>query len=75
MRLNAKRVGRSDRAHVGFHRVGDLLEELAGLAPTKNLRSDCFVPGHERHGRHSLALMAAVIRHLQAGLREGLRQR
>jgi len=44
-------MGRSDRAHAGFHRAGYLLEDLAGLAPTENLRSDCFVLGHERHGR------------------------
>ena len=49
--LNGKRMGRSDRAHAGFHRAGYLLEELAGLAPTENLRNDCFVLGHERHGR------------------------
>ena len=51
LRLNGKRMGRSDRAHAGFHRAGYLLEDLAGLAPTENLRCDCFVLGHERHGR------------------------
>ena len=51
LRLHGKRMGRSDRAHAGFHRAGYLLEDLAGLAPTENLRSDCFVLGHERHGR------------------------
>ncbi len=44
-------MSRSDRAHAGFHRAGYLLEDLAGLAPTENLRSDCFVLGHKRHGR------------------------
>jgi len=44
-------MGRSDRVNAGFYRVGDLLEDLAGLAPTENLRSDCFVLGHKRHGR------------------------
>ena len=51
LRLNGKRMGRSDRAHAGFYRAGYLLEDLAGLAPTENLRSDCFVLGHERHSR------------------------
>ena len=49
--LNDKRKGCSDRAHAGFYRAGYLLEDLAGLAPTENLLSDCFVLGHERHGR------------------------
>ena len=44
-------MGRSDRAHAGFHCAGYLLEDLASLAPTENLRSDYFVLGHERHGR------------------------
>ncbi|MEI6367621.1 MAG: hypothetical protein WCP23_11080 [Planctomycetota bacterium] len=44
-------MGRSDRAHAGFYRAGYLLEDLAGLAPTENLRSDCFVLGYEWHGR------------------------
>ena len=44
-------MGRSDRAHAGFHLAGYLLEELAGLAATENLRSDYFVLGHEWHGR------------------------
>ena len=56
LRLNGKRMGRSDRAHAGFYRAGYLLEDLAGLAATQNLRSDCFVLGHERHGRHVLTL-------------------
>ena len=51
LRLHGKRMGRSDRAHAGFHRAGYLLEDLAGLAPTENLRSDCFVLGYEWHGR------------------------
>ena len=51
LRLNGKRMGRSDRAHAGFHCAGYLFEDLAGLAPTENLRSDCFVLGHERQGR------------------------
>ena len=42
-------MGRSDRAHAGFHRVSNLLEELAGLAPTKNLRSNYIVLEHRRH--------------------------
>ena len=44
-------MGRSDRAHAGFYRAGYLLEDLAGLAATENLLSDCFVLCHERHGR------------------------
>ena len=51
MRLHGKRKGCSDRAHATFHRAGDWLEDLAGVAATENLRSDCFVLGHERHGR------------------------
>ena len=51
LRLHGKRMGRSDRAHAGFYRAGYLLEDLAGLAATENLRSDCFVLGHGRHGR------------------------
>ena len=56
MRLHGKRKGCSDRAHAGFYRAGYLLEDLAGLAPTENLRSDCFVLGHERHGQLVLTL-------------------
>jgi len=56
LRLNGKRVDHSDLAHSGFHLTGDLLEELAGLAPTENLRSNFFVLGHERHGRLVLTL-------------------
>ena len=44
-------MGRSNRVQAGFYREGYLLEDLAGLAATENLRSDCFVLGHERHGR------------------------
>lgn len=51
LRLHGKRMGRSDRGHAGFHLAGYLLEDLAGLAATENLRSDCFVLGHKRHGR------------------------
>jgi len=51
LRLNGKSMGRSDRAHADFYRAGYLLEDLALLAATENLRSDCFVLGHEKHGR------------------------
>ena len=50
-------MGRSDRAHAGFYRAGYLLEDLAGLAPTEKLLSDCFVLGHEKHSRLVLTLV------------------
>ena len=33
-------MGRSDRVHAGFYLAGYLLEDLASLAATENLRSD-----------------------------------
>lgn len=45
LRLNGKRIGRSDRAHDTFHRAGDLLEDLACISPAVDLRSEWLVSG------------------------------